>query len=122
MCVFYPRADLADQQTTDALRAAGADVTDVVAYENELPNGALARLVAELPVESTLLMSGSAAERVARAVPLDGRSALGHIIAIGPSTAKVAHVHGLPVHDVADPHTAQGVLEALTRRFPYALS
>ncbi len=113
--VLYPRGDLTPPATADALRNAGALLTEVVAYRNVAPPGHAERLAAALPVDVTPLLSGSAAKRLRAAWsgPVD---ALGQIIAIGPSTAEVAAQVGLPVHDVATPHTLEGVLARIPRR------
>lgn len=111
--VVYPRADLAPAATVEALRASGAMVVDVVAYENAAPPGYEARLRAVLPVEATTLMSGSAAERLAEAVPPEDRGRLGEIVCVGPSTAQVARDRGLSVAAVAEPHTVSGVVAAV---------
>lgn len=110
--VVYPKGDLAPPATGDALREAGAEVVEVVAYHNVTPAGARARLVDALPVEVTPLLSGSAARRLHEA--LEGSvDQLGEVIAIGPSTAAVAHEVGLPVHQVAEPHTLEGLLRLI---------
>ncbi len=41
----------------------------------------------------------------------------GKIVCIGPVTAAEARAHGLPVHAVADPHTTDGLVDALERVF-----
>ncbi len=113
--VLYPRADLADPATAEALRRAGAEVLDVVAYANLAPRGCKASLERALPVAATTLLSGSAARRLAAAVPPERHEALGRVVCIGPSTAGVAREHGLTVHTVAEPHSLAGLLSALER-------
>lgn len=111
--VVYPRADLASPSTRHALEAAGATVHEAVAYRNRQPDGAGEALLACLPVDATPLLSGSAARRIAQLVPPARRSALGAIVAIGPSTAAVAREVGLHVAAEAQPHTLAGILQAL---------
>lgn len=111
--VLYPRAELATPSTAEALRAAGAELIDVVAYANTAPPGHERRLRAALPVRATTLLSGSVARRVAEAIPQERRAELGHVVVIGPSTAAVAREVGLQISRVASPHTVQGVLLAL---------
>ncbi len=116
--VLYPRADLASVATRDSLQAAGAELIDIVAYENVPPGGHEARLRSALPVAATTLLSGSAAERLARALPGDAeRRRAGRIVCLGPSTAQVAYREGLEVAVVARPHTMNGLLDALVRLF-----
>lgn len=116
--VVYPRADLATPAASEGLQLAGATVVEVVAYENAAPAGCAADLRRALPVDATTLLSGSAAERVAEAVSPGERAALGHVVVIGPSTARTCATLGVPVHAVADPHTVAGVVAALARPAP----
>ncbi len=120
--VVYPKADLADPGTSDALRAKGAAVIDVIAYRNRMPDGAAEALLAALPVHSTPVMSGSAAQRLAELVPRERWGELGRIVAIGPSTARVAREAGLPVYAVATPHTAAGLVAETARALGIRLS
>lgn len=120
--VIYPKADLADPATSDALRARGATVVDVVAYENRCPQDAAEALAAALPVMATPVMSGSAAQRLAELVPAERWPELGRIVAIGPSTARVAQGVGLPVYAVASPHTAAGIVAQTARALGIRLS
>lgn len=115
--VAYPRGDLANPATHAALAHAGAEVVDVVAYTNVPPDRHVQHLRAALPVQATTLLSGSAAQRLAAAVP-DGRGRLGPIVCIGPSTAKVAEHVGLEVAEVARPHSLNGLIAALRRVLP----
>lgn len=110
--ILYPRGDLAPPTTADRLREAGADVVEVVCYRNVAPDGHAELLAAALPVDVTLLLSGSAARRLARA-HVGAAASLGRILAIGPSTAEVADEVGLPVHGVATPHTLEALLRLI---------
>ncbi len=113
--VIYPRADLASSAPLEALRKADAEIVEVVAYRNVAPEGYAGHVARALPVDATTLMSGSAAERLAAAVPptASHRRALGQIVCIGPSTARAARHAGLTVHAVAHPHSLSGLLTAL---------
>lgn len=115
LTVLYPRANKADPHTLAAMREAGATVLDVVAYDNVAPNGCDERLRAALPVAATTLLSSSAAERAAEAIPAELRSSLGAIVALGPSTARTCEVVGLEIAAMAEPHTLGGVVAALGR-------
>lgn len=118
--VVYPRADLAAAATRDALRASGAELIDVVAYENVAPPGHAERLRAILPVAATTLLSGSAAERFGQALGSEDRRRAGRIVCLGPSTAQVARRVGLEIAAVARPHTLGGLLDALVTLFDMA--
>lgn len=111
--VLYPKADLAPRSTAEALEQRGATVVEVVAYRNIEPPGAREALAAVLPVDATLLLSGSAAERLAAAIPSDRTGDLGQVYVIGPTTAAATKKVGLPVHDVADPYSVEGLLYLL---------
>lgn len=116
--VLYPRASIAEPDTADALRAAGADLVEVVAYTNEAPPRVADQLVSRLPVDATTLLSGSAARRLAGAIPETERMLLGKIVVIGPSTGHAARAEGLPVHAMANPHTVKGIVSAVRQLFP----
>ncbi len=115
LTLVMPRGDLAPPEPVERLRASGATVHDVICYENGAPPDAARDLLASLPVDATTLFSGSAAERLAEAVPVERRAALGRIVVVGPSTADVCARVGLPVAAVANPHTVAGVVAALGR-------
>ena len=116
--VLYPRASGADPSTAEALRTAGAEVTEVIAYTNVAPPNFVDEISARIPVDATTLMSGSAAKRLAAAVPLDRRHQLGKIAVIGPSTSRVARARGLKVHAMANPHSVSGIVNAVRQLFP----
>jgi uroporphyrinogen-III synthase len=113
--VLYPRGDLAPPDLAEGLRAAGAVVDAVVAYENVEPDGAGPALRACWPVDLVPLLSGSAAARLAAHLPPPWPDRV-RVVAIGPSTAEVARASGLPVHAVAEPHTLAGLLAAVAAR------
>lgn len=113
--VVYPRADLASPSTLQALRDAGADLVEVVAYRNVAPHNHERLLHEAIPVDATTLLSGSAARRLAQALTPAHHHALGRIVVIGPSTERVAREEGLDVHAVAEPYSLQGLLSALMR-------
>jgi uroporphyrinogen III methyltransferase/synthase len=113
--ILYPRADIAPSTVCDSLRAAGAEVIDVIAYTNTPPQGYKEELLKALPVTVTTLFSGSAARRVAEALPASERENLGIIVAVGPSTAKAARAAGLVVGAIATPHTLAGMVELVRK-------
>jgi uroporphyrinogen-III synthase len=113
--VLYPRADKADPRTIEALRDAGANVLDVVAYENVAPRGCDDRLRAALPVAATTFLSSSAVERAADVTGAEGRDALGAIVALGPSTARTCEARGLRVAAMAEPPSLGGVVAAVVK-------
>jgi uroporphyrinogen-III synthase len=104
---------MAGTRIADALRNWGAEVVDVVAYVNRCPSRFDADLRAALPVEISTIFSGSAAKRIADAVPDGRRGELGKVVVIGPSTAAATVAHGLHHHAMADPHTVAGMVAAV---------
>lgn len=110
--VLYPRADLAPPGLAEALRASGAVVDEVVAYRNVEPQGAGEALARIWPVDLVVLLSGSAARRLALHQPPPWPAAT-RVIAIGPSTSSEAQAAGICVHAIADPHTLDGLLAAV---------
>jgi len=111
--VVYPKADLAPGTMAEILRDRGAQVIEVVAYQNIAPPGHAEALTQALPVDATTLLSGSAATRLAAALGDTEPGVLGRVVVIGPSTARAAQEVGLPVHAIANPYTVNGLLLAL---------
>jgi len=116
--VVYPHSELTPPDRIEGLRGTGAVVHTVVAYRNEEPDDAGARIAAALPVDATLLFSSSAANRLAAAVEGTDTTALGHVLALGPSTADTIKDVGLPLHSVARPHNINGLIGELQRLLP----
>ncbi len=116
--VLYPRASVVDSGTAKALREAGSELTEVVAYTNEPPPRYAEQLFTQLPVHATTLLSGSAARRIAEAIPAERLGLLGKIVVIGPSTAAAARKAGLTVHAMANPHTVKGIVSSVRQLFP----
>lgn len=100
-----------------ALRAAGGDVTELVAYRTVLPSGAPAAFRAALtPLPDVLLLaSGSAARHAARIVaPAEVPVPL--VLCIGPQTAAAAREAGWANVEVSAEATDDGVIAALRSR------
>lgn len=115
--VLLPRADIATPDLEDALRARGWDVVRVDAYrsrpERSLPEAAR-RALEEARVDAVTFTSRSTVEGF---LSLAGVPEGVAVVCIGPVTAEAAREHGLEVDAVADPHTLDGVVEALERVF-----
>ncbi len=114
--VLMARGNLADPATAEAIRALGAEVDDVVAYRTLLDGGdleGLKRALAAGQIHYATFTSGSTVRNLI--VRLGGTELLTgvRIACIGPETAKVAKEMGLPVHLVADPHTVDGLIDAI---------
>jgi len=121
--VFLPRSDRARPALPGALRAAGAEVVEVVAYRTVAPGGgedAVLEKIQSGEVDVIAFASPSAfhhlrAELGGEAMSLiSGRVAFA---AIGPVTAKALREAGLPVEIEAGESTAAGLARAIAGYF-----
>jgi uroporphyrinogen III methyltransferase / synthase len=117
--VLLPRSDLASAELPGALRAAGAEVTEVIAYRN-VPSSSAAPEALELvrrgDVDVIAFFSASAFHHLAERV---GHAALGRatIAAVGPVTAAAIRETGLTVEIEARQATSASFVAALTEYF-----
>ncbi|MHC4831945.1 MAG: uroporphyrinogen-III synthase [Planctomycetota bacterium] len=122
--VLLPQGDLARPFLREELVARGAHVEAPIAYRTTLGHGGVnlaARLEAGT-IDAVTLLSGSAATNlVARldqespevraAKRLQGTP----LVSIGPETTKAGEAAGLTIAATADPHTIEGLCEALAK-------
>lgn len=113
--VLLPRADLASTGLEDALREKGWTPVRLDAYRvrpaRALPPEAEDAL-RKGRVDGVTFSSPSTVEGFVRlAGPVSGPT----IVCIGPVTAAAAHRAGFPVAAVAEPHTEDGLVDALVR-------
>ena len=107
--ILIAQADRAVRTLEHGLRAAGHDVTAVVAYRTALrppPAGALDG------ADALLLASGSAAEAWVTAVGVDTPPI---VVSIGPTTTALAQRLGLKVSSTAADHSLEGLVTELRR-------
>ena len=113
--VLLPRADLATADLEDELRRRGWEPVRVDAYrtafEPELP-GEVRRALDRRGVDAVTFTSASTVEGFRR---LAGTVRGAAVACIGPVTAEAARRAGFPVDAVADPHTVEGLVEAVAR-------
>ena len=116
--VLCARADIAPDGLEDALAAKGWRPTRVDAYRTvfptSLPRGARTAL-ANGEVDAITFTSASTVRGFRQALgptPIAGKP---KVVCIGPVTAKQARDAGMTVHAVADPHTTDGLVDALER-------
>jgi len=112
------RGDAGRNVVVPGLRRLGFLVTDVEAYRNVPDGEALPRLVSAVSgeeVDLLVLTAGSAARRVGTALAQAGAERLPPAVCMGPAAAAVAELEGFRVVAVAEPHTAEGVVEACAR-------
>jgi uroporphyrinogen III methyltransferase / synthase len=116
--ILLPRAETAPPELPDALRAAGARVTEAAAYRTLPSTDGAARMRVRLragEVDAVTLASGSAARGFAAAVGTDLGTA--RVATIGPVTTRDAREAGLPVHAEALEPTVAGLVNAVIRAF-----
>ena len=116
--VLLPRAEEGRDIIPGRLRDAGATVDVVTAYRTVPdPEGAgeLGRIVQAGEIDVLTFAAGSAVRAFAAAWGTDGaREATGvRIAVIGPATGAVVETEGWRVDRVADPHTLEGLADAV---------
>ncbi len=116
--IFLPQAAGARPVLADGLRAKGWDVEVVTAYRTvPLPLDDRARALAATADAITFTSSSTVTNFVAAA----GNSSVpAVVISIGPATSTTARELGLTVSVEADPHTLDGLVDAVLRSFPRA--
>jgi len=114
--VLLPQGDRARPVLADLLRGAGAEVDTVIAYENVRPEIDPA-LLAD-PFDAVTFTSSSTVQNFVELFD-DPLVVIGaaRIACIGPVTADTARELGLPVPIVAEPHTIDGLIDALIAAF-----
>jgi uroporphyrinogen-III synthase len=116
--VLTARADIAPEGLEDALEAKGWTPLRVDAYRTVFPRTLPPEARDALrkgDVDAITFTSASTVRGFVSAVGSTGLRGKPKVVCIGPVTAKEARVHGLPVHAVADPHTTDGLIDALER-------
>jgi uroporphyrinogen III methyltransferase/synthase len=120
--VLIPRALEAREALPELLRAQGASVDVVFAYETRRPPAERQRELAELlrsEVDVVLFTSSSTVDSVVAALGADACETLKQVTvaAIGPITQKTALDYGLRVDVTAGVYTVAGLLDALEEHF-----
>ena len=109
--VLLVQADRADEALASGLRAVGFDVTTVVGYSTRLRHPSSAERSAALAADAVTFASGSAALAWAEAF---GSLTPPTVVAIGPTTRRIAEDVGLQItHEAAD-HSVDGLAAAIT--------
>ena len=114
--ILLPRAAVARDLVPMELQRRGAHVDVVDAYQTVLPENAEARAREALrckPHWITFTSSSTVNHFVAAA---KGESLEGiRIASIGPITTETVRAHGMVVHAEANPHTIEGLIDAIMR-------
>jgi uroporphyrinogen-III synthase len=115
--VLVAHADRAEPTLVDGLRARGFDVRAVIAYVTRLRAPSAAERTVLGSVDAVAFASGSAAQAWAETI---GTWTPPHVVAIGPTTARVARRFGLQITAEAADHSIEGlvaeVVDALRAR------
>jgi uroporphyrinogen-III synthase len=123
--VLLPRSDRAEDDLPAALRVAGADVTEVVAYLTAAPerlDDASIGMICQGQVDAVIFFSPSAVQQFAGAVGAETFAQIGGrtpLVAVGPVTASAIRKAGSLAAVEAPRATSGGVVEALERHFVY---
>ena len=116
--VLCARADIAPDGLEDALAAKGWSPTRVDAYRTVFPKTLPTRATAALAaceVDAITFTSASTVRGFQQALGATEIAGRPKVVCIGPVTAKRAREAGMTVRAVADPHTTDGLVEALER-------
>jgi uroporphyrinogen-III synthase len=116
--VLCARADIAPEGLEEALEAKGWTPQRVDAYRTVFPRALPADARAAIKdgtVDAITFTSASTVRGFIKAVGTSGLRGNPKVVCIGPVTAKEARAHGLTVHAVANPHTTDGLIDALER-------
>ena len=110
--VLVVQGNLADNQLSDDIEAKGWTVTRVVAYRTVHLRPTKEMMLPALSADVLLLASGSAATAWFDAF---GASTPPYVVAMGPSTAKVAVNLGLEISAIASEQTLDSLIETAER-------
>ncbi|MDQ4065495.1 MAG: uroporphyrinogen-III C-methyltransferase [Actinomycetota bacterium] len=115
--ILWPRVADAPGDVPAVLRAATWDVEEVACYRNVAgtPDPVALQTVSAGDYDAVTFTSASTVERF---VELAGRPKEGAVVVvIGPQTAAAARSADIAVTAMADPHTTDGLVDALVRAF-----
>ena len=122
-CVLLPQSAIARPALAEALRAAGAEVTQVAAYRTAVGRGGddLPAQLRRGNVDAVLFTSASTVDNFVARVKAEGGDIekLRGVAAacIGPLTAEAARRHGFRVQVVARNRTVEGLVDGLKAHF-----
>lgn len=110
--ILLPRPAGAPLDVIESLRRSGWDVDEVITYETLRLRPDVKILAGG--IDAVAFTSASSVEGFSDATHPAGLEQPYRVACIGPSTARSARELGLKVDAVADPHTTEGLVEALT--------
>jgi uroporphyrinogen III methyltransferase/synthase len=114
--ILLPRAAVARDLVPDTLRERGAIVDVVEAYRTIIPSDAAERAKQAL-TRSPHWIAFTSSSTVKNWLAVAGRESLDgvKIASIGPITSRTARDAGLTVTAEADPHTIEGLVDAIAK-------
>lgn len=112
--VLLPRADIATNMLHDGLVAKGWSPVEVAAYRTVRPERLPGGVMADLAAGRIDLLAFASSSTVRNFVAMVGDEPWsGRVVSIGPVTSATAAELGVPVAREADPHTLDGLVDAL---------
>lgn len=121
--VLLPRSDRADDRLPDALREAGARVTDVVAYRTAAPQKVDSTNLCRLQraeADAVVFASPSAFHNLRHFIPAADLASLServHFAAIGPTTARALREAGVRVEIEANESSSAALADAIAKHY-----
>ena len=122
--LLLPRADIARPALPDALRAAGAHVTEVAAYRTisarDWPGATVREMLLRREIDAVTFTSASAVRSAAQSLGAKQAIALFRalvVAAIGPVTARAARELGIETEVVPSTYTTGALAQALADHF-----
>lgn len=120
--ILLPRSAKGADELPDSLRKSGATVNDLALYNPmPLPIDSTAQAVLAEGVDVITFASGSAVSSFVQSLANQPQFAdfwsKVIVACIGPTTADVASTQGIPVHVVAQEHTAKGLVSAIVAHY-----
>ncbi len=112
--ILLPRAAVARDVVPEALTKQGAIVEVVEAYRNQLPQSPAKN------IQNVDWLTFTSSSTVKNFLALAGREpfATARVASIGPATSETLRQNGLTVHAEANPHTLDGLVDAILRYPP----
>lgn len=110
--ILIPRSNLAKDDMLEILEKRGCDVDTISIYENNSIDYSKEELneIVNQRIDYITFTSGSTIQSF---IDVGFEIQQEKIICIGPETAKVANQNGLNVSAIANPHTIEGMVEAI---------
>jgi uroporphyrinogen-III synthase len=119
--ILLPRSDRADDRLPTALREAGADVTEIVAYRTAAPNTLdpqILKRIRDAEVDAIVFASPSAFRFLSKCIGTADLAELSNRVqfaAIGPTTARALRENGARVEIEANESSAAGLADSIAK-------